>query len=634
MTAPLRVLIVEDSTDDAELLLRELRRGGLEPVARRVQTAGELRAALAEASWDVALCDYSLPGFGAREALEIVAASELDLPFIIVSGTIGEETAVEAMRAGAHDFLIKGKLSRLVPAIQRELREAEGRRRQRAAEESARAAETRFRTLVQSMDDVVFMLDAQQRHVGVYGHWLEREGLSADAFLGKTAREVLGEAAGAAHEGPAARALAGESVTYDWTAPGPGGLRYFQTSLSPIRDANGGVTGVVGVGRETTQTRLLQEQLMVADRMASVGMMAAGVAHEINNPLTVIMANLEMLEREGAHLGPRADDAAALIELVKHAREAGERVCRIARDLRVFSRSEEDATVPLDVEAVVESSLRMAWNEIRHRARVVRDFGHPPLVQGNESRLGQVFLNLLVNAAQAIRAGDASSNEIRVTTRQAGGGRAVVEIADTGAGIPPEILARLFTPFVTTKPRGVGTGLGLSLCKRLVTQLGGEIRVETAQGKGTTFHVELPLADRPVTGAAAPRVQALAAGRHGRVLVVDDELLVGMAVKRLLSLEHEVAVETTGTGALARILEGQRFDVILSDLMMPDMAGMDLHAAVLRVAPEQAERIVFLTGGAFTPEARAFLEAVPNGRMAKPFDPRELRTLVNARVPN
>jgi CheY-like chemotaxis protein/two-component sensor histidine kinase len=311
-------------------------------------------------------------------------------------------------------------------------------------------------------------------------------------------------------------------------------------------------------------------------------------------------------------------------------------VRKIARDLRIFSRSEEDVRTVVDIERVLESALRMAWNEVRHRAQLVRDFRPVPPVEANESRLGQVFLNLVMNAAQAIAEGAADRNHIRVGTREDARGWVLVEISDTGAGMAPEVLEQLFTPFFTTKPVGVGTGLGLAICQRLVGAIGGEITVESALGRGTTFRVFLPPA-RAEAGEVARRTgpvpEVEPARRRGRVLVIDDEVMVAAAVRRAIEGEHDVATLNSAVDALQRITGGERFDVILCDLMMPVMTGMDLHAELSRLEPGQAAQMIFLTGGAFTAKARAFLDQVPNPRLEKPFDLANLRVLVNERIP-
>ncbi|MBI5482179.1 MAG: GAF domain-containing protein [Deltaproteobacteria bacterium] len=377
----------------------------------------------------------------------------------------------------------------------------------------------------------------------------------------------------------------------------------------------------------------MQAQLVVADRMASVGTLAAGVAHEINNPLAYVVSNLDFLGHEIAALGAglpagRLDD---VTEALRDASEGAGRVRRIVRDLRIFSRADEVRRGPVELRPVLESCLSMAWNEIRHRAHLVKDYGEAPLVEASESRLGQVFLNLIVNAAHAIPVGDADRNQIRIVTRTDAAGRAVVEVRDTGTGIAPAHRARIFDPFFPTTPAGVGTGLGLSICSTIVAALGGEIGLESAVGQGSTFTVTLPAASGPPTEPAGPPA-APRPGRRGRVLVLDDEPSVGAAIRRSLACDHEVVVLTDGRQALARLEAGETFDAIICDLMMPEMTGMEFHAALCQRRPDLVPRVILLTAGAFTPGAREFLERATNPRIEKPFDADELRALVRTVV--
>jgi signal transduction histidine kinase/CheY-like chemotaxis protein len=385
------------------------------------------------------------------------------------------------------------------------------------------------------------------------------------------------------------------------------------------------------VAERTSELAQTQERLALSDRMASVGTLAAGVAHEINNPLAYITANLEMIVEE-LHDTGSTGSVEHVVAMAREAHEGAERVRRIVRGLKTFSRSDKEQRVAIDLHRVLEQSIAMAFNEIKHHACLEKDFGPAPVVEGDETRLGQVFINLLVNAAQAIPAGQAQSNTIRVVIRTDDRKRAVVEVHDTGPGISPEILSHVFDPFFTTKAVGVGTGLGLSICHGIVAALGGEITVESVLGRGTVVRVTLaaaPVITAPVAPSTPVEPQPQ---RRASVLIVDDDPMVRSALQRALK-DHDVTTAADGLEALERIRAHPGFHLILCDLMMPDMSGMDLHAQLGRELPRVRERIVFMTGGAFTAQARSFLEAVTNERVEKPFNLATLRALVRRCMP-
>jgi len=383
---------------------------------------------------------------------------------------------------------------------------------------------------------------------------------------------------------------------------------------------------------ERTVARLhgIETQRTLQERLASIGRLAAGVAHEINSPLAAVIANLALVAEELPELVSSRDPARLreAEEALADAREAAERVRVIVRDLKTFSRADDERMGPVDVQRVVEATLSMVRNEIRHRARVVKDFEPVPSVLANEARLGQIVLNLLLNAAQAIPEGNVEANEIRVVTR-ATGNRVVVEVRDTGTGIAREVIDRVFEPFFTTKPVGVGTGLGLSISHGIVTSLGGRIEVESEPGKGTTFRVLLPSADPERTEASTPVPPA--AEVRARVLAIDDDQLILSALTRILRCDCDVVTVTSARDALERI-GSDAFDVILCDLMMPQMTGMELHAVLAHAVPGEAEKMIFMTGGTFTASAQAFLDSVANVRVEKPFDSKQLHAIVRERA--
>ena len=385
------------------------------------------------------------------------------------------------------------------------------------------------------------------------------------------------------------------------------------------------------IARDITDRKRAQEQLMLTGRLASVGTLAAGVAHEINNPLCYVIANLDLMADGIAALDRLLPPGSTgdLCEMAADARTGADRVRKIVRGMKMFARADEERVVSLDVHSALDSSAEMAFNEIKHRARLVKDYGTVPFVMADEGRLGQVFINLLVNAAQSIPDGRADANEVRIITSTDDTGRAVIVIRDTGAGIPQGVIGRVFDPFFTTKPIGLGTGLGLSICHGIVAALGGELSVESTVGVGTSFRVVLPAAalDSLIVPKSVPPVSAI--GPSGRVLGADDDAMVGEALRRLLGREHDIVTVTDARDALARVVRGERFDVILCDLMMPLMTGMEFHSELRRISPGLADRIVFVTGGAFTAEARTFLALVHNPIVEKPYDNEKLRTLVN-----
>lgn len=368
-------------------------------------------------------------------------------------------------------------------------------------------------------------------------------------------------------------------------------------------------------------------------QLASVVSLAAGVAHGINNPLTYVLANLdclrEQLRASGGKLAPAAIDE--LDEIAAEAKGGAERVARIVHSLKIFSRVDEEQRSRTELHPILEAACALASNEIRHRARLVKVYRPLPAVEANDARLTLVFFNLFINAVQAIQPGRADDNQIDVRT-WTDQGRAVIEIRDTGCGIAPEHLPRVFDPFFTTRPQEIGTGLGLSMCHGIVTALGGDIAVESTLSVGTTIRVSIP----SFSGVAPPvpviTRESTGNGRSGKILVVDDDAAICTAIRRTLGRRHQVTTTTSGREAIDRIKGGERYDLILCDLMMPMVTGMEVHAELTEAAPEQASRLVFLTGGAFTTEAREFLKRIPNERFEKPFDGGRLRMLAKEMV--
>jgi signal transduction histidine kinase len=420
---------------------------------------------------------------------------------------------------------------------------------------------------------------------------------------------------------------------------GPGGerthLAFFRHVTPDPREGAG------APDRDAARGRDRAVRLALADRIAAAGTLAAGVAHELNNPLAYVTANLAFLSDGVARAvailsgaAPRPDDAdlaAQLHDAMREAMAGADRMRAVVRDLKTFASGEEDRNGPVELRPVLDSCVNLAWNEIRPRARLVRDLAPVPPVFGNDARLGQLFLSLVVNAAQAIPAGRPDDHEIAISSRTLPDGRVAVEVRDTGCGITDADRARIFDPFFTTKGPGAGTGLGLSIAHAIVASMRGEIEVESAVGRGSTFRVILVPAAQAGTAARAASRAPEPPRQRGRILVVDDEPFVGTVLRRTLT-EHDVTVVDSGQAALARLGAGERYDVVLSDLLMPGMSGMDLYRELARRDPALARRVVFITGGAFTAAAREFLETERVECVEKPFEVSALRALVARRI--
>ena len=403
-----------------------------------------------------------------------------------------------------------------------------------------------------------------------------------------------------------------------------------------IRVQLDGQPTLLGWGRDVTERRRIEAALARAGRMASLGVLAAGIAHELNNPLTYLSLNLEMIERllPRARQQPEAapeqvpDTLAEIERRVSEVRDAAERVSAIVRNLRAFSRSDEPVTRPVDLRSAVQAALKMVDNELRHRGRLEISLEDPPPVQADEGRLVQVVLNLVTNALQALPEEDPASQWIRIRAAAEEGGAALT-VSDSGPGIPPELADHIFDEFFTTKPPDQGTGLGLPIAAGIVRSFGGTISVGREPGGGAAFRVWLPAGGgaRADEAPAAPAAAAVPAPRSLQILVVDDEPLIGSAVRAVLSPPHTVDVLVRAEDALPAVMSG-RYQVVLCDLMMPGMSGMELHEQVQAQRPELARRFLFMSGGTFTDQASRFAARNAPRLIEKPFDLERLQQLI------
>jgi two-component system cell cycle sensor histidine kinase/response regulator CckA len=503
----LRVLMVEDNPDDADLLLRELHRGQFDVVWTRVQTASAMREALLGGTWDLIISDYSMPEFDAPRALAVLKETNLDLPFIVLSGTITEESAVESLRAGAHDFISKGKLARLLPALDRELREGQVRKARHEAEAALRESEQRYRRIIETTNEGVWLLDEASCTTFVNARMAALLGLDASQVLGKSIFDFIHEESQADVESALERRVAGTASHAEIrllrkSAPDVWAL-FDATPIVEDDDRHGG-TLVMAI--DITERKRLEDQLRQSQKLEAIGSLAGGVAHDFNNLLSVIASYAELLTQS-------ITDQTALEDL-REIQGATERAAALTKQLLAFSRKQVLMPTVLDLNKLVtemESMLtRVISKEIELTSRLGSNIGR---VKVDRGQVDQVLLNLVVNARDAMPKGGKVTIETldvvlgkRVDGVDVTPGRyAALRVTDTGTGMDGETQTRLFEPFFTTKEPGKGTGLGLATVHGIVKQSGGHIAVTSALGRGTTFTIYLPtVADesRPANGVA------------------------------------------------------------------------------------------------------------------------------------
>ncbi len=416
------------------------------------------------------------------------------------------------------------------------------------------------------------------------------------------------------------------------SADAAGSPRRLSLSASLTQDRSGAPVGAVVIFRDITEQVNLHTRLVTAeraaqtDRLASVGMLAAGVAHEINNPLTYVVGNLGLLETEIDALLEEVEphQHQELRSYVQEAAEGIQRVTKLVADLQSFARAKDDDISDVRLEDLLDVCLQMTKNQLKYRAHIVKEYGGCPLVRVNEGRLNQVFLNLLVNAAQAIEEGDPGSNRVTVRTLAHPDGPRV-EIEDTGCGVPEAYRSQLFEPFFSSKPRGMGTGLGLAISLNIVTSLGGSMDLRDGTNGGTCFSVQLPPSVIP--SVPTPMSDESSEGvpsAGGRVLVVDDEPKICSMLERWLRDRYTVRTAGSGEEAQQILDQDPTYDLILSDVMMPGISGIDLYRWIKDRTPEMTGRVVFMTGGVFTSRTKEFLEETQSQILHKPLERKEV----------
>jgi two-component system cell cycle sensor histidine kinase/response regulator CckA len=606
MKRTLRVLLVEDMPTDGKLVIRELERAGHEVIAHRVEDPVTMLEALEQQSWDVIVSDWSLPAFNALEALTILKDTGFDIPFIIVSGTVGEELAVEAMRAGANDYVLKDKLTRLAPAVEREMREFHAHQLHRESERKLKASEARFARLEESgMLGIVV--------VNIDGAILEANA-ECLRLLGLSEEEALDGRAWAEFTSPALLPQTQEAMEHLRVS---GFARPYESVL--VRPDGTEVSVLVGAAMldyprciaflaDLTERRKAEEalrrtedQLRQAQKMEAIGILAGGVAHDFNNLLSVILSYSAMLSEDLAEENPMKAD-------LEQISAAGKRAADLTHQLLAFSRKQILQPRLVNMNEVVGHSerilRRLVSEDIELRTLLAADLGQVRLDAG---QMEQVLMNLVVNARDAMRDGgkilietanvvldeEYARDHVGVTP----GPHVMLAVTDNGIGMDRETQEHMFEPFFTTKELGKGTGLGLSTAFGIVKQSGGSIWAYSEPGVGTTFKIYFPVVRDPAvpTPSLHPVVPERMDGNETLLLVEDEARVRALAATILLRHGYRVLVADDVEHAI-RTCEGHQgpIHLLLTDVVMPKMSGRILAQQLCGLRPEL--RVLYMSG--------------------------------------
>ena len=592
MPSPLRLLLIEDSEDDAMLLLRELRSLG-EVDCHRVDSPTALREAIESDQWDIAISDYILPGFNGLAALAMVREKHPDIPFIIVSGTIGEVIAVEAMKAGAHDYIMKSNLVRLLPAVERELREAAIRHEGQSAERAYRESERRFRQIAENIEEVFWMRDlANGDFVYVSPAFEKIWGVKVTDFFAHPA--MWEESVDPEDRARVLQTISSTAHTSDYELEyrirrPDGGERWIRERGFPVRDSGGRTTQVAGVSEDITghknseaAKQALESQLRQAQKMEAIGTLAGGIAHDFNNILGAIMGYVE-LARENLEKGHPALDDLSQVGM------ATERAKNLVMQILTFSRKSERVFQPTQLSSVVKEALRLLRASIPTKIEIATEISNAlPLVMADSTQIHQIVINLATNAAHAMSGKDGVLKVVlrpvdidaEVAAKHSGlseGPHVMLMVRDNGCGMPPEVLERVFDPFFSTKGPGEGTGMGLSVVHGIISQHDGAIVVESELGAGTTLCIYLPAIEGQAD-SVQDETRRVFRGDGEHVMCVDDEpQLVGLNRRLLEKLGYSVSCFTNSQEALAEFRRRpEAFDAVITDLTMPKLSGVEL----------------------------------------------------------
>ena len=602
MPTPLKVLIAEDSPDDAELIVAQLRRDGFDPDWKRVEEEKDFLKELRELP-DIVLSDYAMPHFSGLRAAQLTRDSGLNVPFILISGTVGEEAAVDAMKHGATDYFLKDRMGRLGSAVERALEEKRLRAERGRTADELRWQATLLEAQLESSLDGVLVVDNQGKKI-LQNRRME-EMWRSSRIDGADKVEAAQAAFDPAFEKHPRQFI--EKVAYLNAHPEEASHDVIElvdgTVLdrysAPVRDKTGKNYGRIWYFRDITERRKLEAQFRQAQKMESIGMLAGGIAHDFNNILSAILGNLYLAKLEaGGHQ--------ELLEPLNNISQAAKRAGDLVNQILTFSRQNQQEREPVTLNHFVLEALKLLRASVPATIRIQTDLTQTPTVLANATAIHQVIMNLGTNAWHAMREKPGTlkveMTEIEADIDFAGAhpglhaGRYVrLAVSDTGHGMDPATVERIFDPFFTTKPVGEGTGLGLAVVMGIMQSHDGAITVYSEPGHGTTFHLYFPIFEaEPAPVESGPRAIPQGHGEH--ILFVDDEAaLLNVGKKMLERLGYTVTAKANALDAIAAVRDQpEAFDLVVTDLTMPAMDGIKLGKQLLQIQPRLS--VILSTG--------------------------------------
>jgi PAS domain S-box-containing protein len=426
------------------------------------------------------------------------------------------------------------------------------------------------------------------------------------------------------------------AIMGDWLSDGLLSEKFFSLVYSRFYDPQKNSYGIWTLALETTESKKIESLMRATERVAALGRMAAGVAHEINNPLSYVLGNLNLIEEKLEKIDFQGNsDARVILSMIKDAESGVLRIKNIVKSLKKLSgdvKSEEIEKFPLN--EVIESAIEYSHNELKHRATVTSQIEKTIYLSGIKGEMNQVFLNMMINAGHAFKEGNAISNEINISAERISNDKVLVRIRDTGCGIPKENIEKIFDPFFTSKTAGEGTGLGLAICHKIITAHGGLLTVTSEVGIGTEFQLTLNCCeskgvshDQNVIKINTQANKSIQASLKSKILILDDEEMIGKVITLLLA-DHETTYFSDATKALEYLDGGDDVDIIICDLMMPGMSGVDFYNTLMKRG-QLHEKIIFMSGGACTPQTQEFIDSLTTPVIYKPFDSSEIKSLVS-----